>query len=299
MIDKPLYIAIEITRNCNLNCIHCFEKNSLNMAEEVDDKTILSYIQQIKTIEPVSLCICGGEPALKLPLVEKILCNLSDSNIEISMVTNGTILSKDDYRRLKEKGLDLIQVSLDGAKEDTHDFIRRKNGCFKRVLKAIDDALEVGLAVSLSFTCMKYNIDEFADYCKLVEAYVDKDISVVVSPIIKLGNALKDNKMDVKWNSYRKIVMMINEKNKRWGKEIFKWSDPLESYGDFSKDDIKNSQLYINNTGQVVINPYIEETFFSLSEYTLIDAWKKRKAYYLDVQRKMDISIYELRMTKG
>lgn len=293
MIDKPLYIAIEITRKCNLNCIHCFEKDSLNVKEEVNDETILSYIQQIKKIAPLSFCICGGEPSLRLPLVEKILLELKDSDINLSMVTNGTILTKDDYQRLKEEGLDFVQISLDGAKKGTHDFIRRKKGCFERAIKAIDDALDANLAVSLSFTCMRYNIDEFGDYCKLIEDYIDKDISVIVSPIINMGNALKDNVIAPEWDSYRKIVMMLNEKNEEWGKHIFTWSDPLENYGGYSKNDIKNSQLYINNKGQVVINPYVDDMFFLLSEYTLIEAWANRREYYLKNKEKIHASIYE------
>ena len=76
---SKLYIqnlGLIITEQCNLKCMHCMRgvATSKNMKEEV--------IEQLNQIDSIgNLTVCGGEPTLALPTLEKVLTFIVDNHI--------------------------------------------------------------------------------------------------------------------------------------------------------------------------------------------------------------------------
>lgn len=270
---------MEITRMCNLNCVHCFEKTNLCLNEEMSDQTVLELAYQIKRIVPVSFCICGGEPALRLPLVESVIDILGEVNINTSMVTNGTLLTKEDYIGLKEHGLKTVQISIDGLRK-THDYVRQRAGSFDKAIKAVEDSMDAGLGVNLSFTCMNYNIGEFEDFICLIQPYLKMGLKVTVAPIVAEGNALQRKDIIPKWDSYRKIVETINKENRKYGTEVLTWTDSYSTDALYSETMVYENQLYINNKGEVVSSPYYGSYSIKMDRSeNLLEAWRNKNIY--------------------
>ena len=98
---SKLYIqnlGLIITEQCNLKCMHCMRgvATSKNMKEEVIEK-----LNQIDSIG--NLTVCGGEPTLALPTVEKVLTFIVDNHIgldNLTMTINGTNYSDELLRLL-------------------------------------------------------------------------------------------------------------------------------------------------------------------------------------------------------
>ena len=126
----------DITRQCNLNCIHCYNSGGLFTAQELniasDYKTIIDRIAQAG-INHIHLL--GGEPLLVKGL-EELLSYASSRNILVSINTNGTLLSKEMTYKLIELGVSQLTISLDGATELTNDFVRG-TGSYKQVTENI------------------------------------------------------------------------------------------------------------------------------------------------------------------
>jgi AdoMet-dependent heme synthase len=114
---KPRLIFWEVTKGCNLRCIHCRAT-----ATELSSPTDLPSIKALNSIDQISqfcspiLVLSGGEPLSARHLRTGILRD--PLRIACGLATNGTQVSKELAHRILESGVRRVSVSLDGAKHD-------------------------------------------------------------------------------------------------------------------------------------------------------------------------------------
>ncbi|MFN2341558.1 MAG: GTP 3',8-cyclase MoaA [Halanaerobium sp.] len=164
------YLRISITDRCNLRCRYCMP------AEGVENKAhqeILSYEDILKIVKTgiklgiKKVRITGGEPLVRLG-VEDFISNLKKLDLEdISMTSNAVLLSK-KAKKLKESGLDRINISLDTLDPAKFKKITRRDN-LAEVLNGIRAALEAKLdPVKLNVVVMKgINDDELFDFVEM------------------------------------------------------------------------------------------------------------------------------------
>lgn len=187
---------IILSEQCNLACKYCFlgnnndqkRKNFLleNMSPEIADKAVDFFIKQIKLSgldeednKPV-LIFYGGEPLVNFPVLEHVALRINKlrqtekciKNLEMSMVTNGLLLSEERIIRLKELGV-AIAISVDGFSEEANRMRvdRSGNPVFSRVLETLDKCRALGVDVSLSVTLSEETIKDTKSILALVDAY--------------------------------------------------------------------------------------------------------------------------------
>lgn len=122
-------LLFDITSRCNLRCMHCYNSNYFDSDKDISVDSVIEFIET-NGIEHVHLL--GGEP-----LLSKEIWKLIDAcpDITFSINTNGTLLNKDNIRRILERSsIDQITISLDGHNETTNAKIRGK-GVFDTVIK--------------------------------------------------------------------------------------------------------------------------------------------------------------------
>ncbi len=136
---STLDITLLTTYACNLRCTYCYEDGinaAWSMNEDVCRRTILWIIRKLESVRPrnLRLMFFGGEPLLNIVPIKLIseeihsACNRRKIDLDIRIVTNGVLLTKDLIDYLKQFGLRGIKVTLDGDKY-THDSKRLyKNG---------------------------------------------------------------------------------------------------------------------------------------------------------------------------
>ena len=156
-------IGLEVTRRCNLKCIHCCESvpvpdNSLENIKAMVDKLSSEGLKKI--------CITGGEPLLRKDLID-ILRYIHDKEIYITLSTNGLILDKDKLLSIKPY-IDNIRFSLHG-KEKTHDKITRHKGSFRKVIDGIKIATNLRIPVSIVSSIIYQNYPEMLDIARVCE----------------------------------------------------------------------------------------------------------------------------------
>lgn len=169
---RPInYFRISITDRCNLRCIYCMPETGINLLPHSD---ILSY-EEIYTMAKLStelgitkIRITGGEPLVRAGLPQLIhLLKGIEAIDDLSITTNGILLS--DYAlRLKQAGLDRVNVSLDTLKADRFEALTRTNHKLTDVLKGIETARKVGLKpVKINTVVIKdINDDEIIDFAQ-------------------------------------------------------------------------------------------------------------------------------------
>lgn len=184
-IDKPSSVSFTITNRCNLKCIHCFNRSGDGLYEELDDSKLMEIAYQIAELQPMVVCLCGGEPLIRGKVVFDIIKVLNKSCGAVNIVSNGYAVDKKIVANLYESGIYLIQFSLDGYSSIQHDNFRAKLGSFQKVTAAIRLAKEVGLKVAVSCVPNRLNannIDDIVELCSRLK--VD---SFRVMPFIPMG----------------------------------------------------------------------------------------------------------------
>jgi MoaA/NifB/PqqE/SkfB family radical SAM enzyme len=125
------FVQLHLTERCNLRCTHCYQSGGrtaeLNRAEISDLLSELTDMLQAWTeaygIEfSSSLNVTGGEPFLRSGLVD-ILDEMNDRNLDVYLLTNGTLIDREKAAALAALAVKGVQVSIEGP-EEVHDSIR-------------------------------------------------------------------------------------------------------------------------------------------------------------------------------
>lgn len=157
--DKRPVVVWNITRRCNLKCVHCYaQAKDQSYADELttsEGKELLDDLAQFGA--PVVL-FSGGEPTVRKDLPE-LAAYAVEKGMRAVISTNGTLITKELARTLKEIGLSYVGVSLDGMRA-VNDKFRGVDGAFDAALKGIQNCQNVGIKVGLRFTINKFNRDE-------------------------------------------------------------------------------------------------------------------------------------------
>ncbi len=151
----PKWIAWEITRRCNFNCIHCRSSSANEVIGHPDfsfdeAKRILGEIRAYAN--PV-VVLSGGEPLLR-PDVFDIAAHGSSLGLRMCLATNGLLVTDEVCGRIKETGIKMVSLSLDGATAEVHDDFRKQPGAFAGVMHAIElfNRHRIDFLVNSSFT---------------------------------------------------------------------------------------------------------------------------------------------------
>lgn len=173
MNDKPNYhkhserksntsllrlVAWEITRNCNLACIHC-RASALNTSYtgELDTEASFKLVDQIAaTGEPIVI-LTGGEPLLR-PDIFDIAGYGTKKGLRMVMAPNGTLITGPIAKKMVDSGIKRISISLDGPTKESHDSFRGVEGVFEAAMRGIGFAKEAGLEFQINTTITKLNI---------------------------------------------------------------------------------------------------------------------------------------------
>ncbi len=147
-------LRISVTDRCNFRCVYCMPKEMFGSNHAfLERKQLLSFEEITRVVRAfvaqgvVKLRITGGEPLVRREL-EKLIDALANINRveEISLTTNGSLLTPDKARILKKAGLTRLTVSLDAIDEQTFAKINDVNFSLGRVLAGIENAVRAGLA---------------------------------------------------------------------------------------------------------------------------------------------------------
>lgn len=157
--DKKPVVVWNSTQRCNLKCVHCYAKALEEQGRDaIDTAQAKTLINDLAAYGAPVMLFSGGEPLVRQDLVELAhYAVLKGMRAVIS--TNGTLITKDKARQLKEVGLSYVGISLDGG-EEIHDKFRGVTGAFKKALQGIANCQAEGLKVGLRFTVNRRNFGE-------------------------------------------------------------------------------------------------------------------------------------------
>lgn len=165
--QKPI-IVWNITRTCNLKCVHCYS-NSENKkyTGEFTTKEAEGLIKDLAEFGIPVILFSGGEPLLRKDIFH-LASVAKTSGMEVVLSTNGTLINKTTAKNILKSGIDYVGVSIDGIGQ-VNDKFRGSKGAFTRTLSGIRNCMNLGIKVGLRFTMTQQNIDQISEIFNLAE----------------------------------------------------------------------------------------------------------------------------------
>lgn len=150
-------VAFEVTRSCNLSCLHCRASSKEGPYEdELDTQEAKGLLKDIKAVGDPIVILTGGEPLLRSDIYE-IARYGTDLGLRMVLATNGTLLDREVTRRLSEAGIKRVSVSLDGSDPHSHDSFRNQEGAYDRAIRGIRALAEAGIEFQINTTIVSTN----------------------------------------------------------------------------------------------------------------------------------------------
>jgi MoaA/NifB/PqqE/SkfB family radical SAM enzyme len=188
-LSAPLYVAWQITNECNLACLHCIEESGPGKAfkDELDREQVFRVIDELLALDVPYLSFSGGEP-MRHPMFFEMVERVCSRGAQLKIETNAHFLTPESARRLAELGVKAVQVSLDGASPETFGRMRAL-GQFDRVIDGVGHLRDAGVPIEINFSPASFNVHE-------AEAIVDLAFSLGASSFYSgrtmfTGNAVK------------------------------------------------------------------------------------------------------------
>ncbi len=158
-IKPPRLVAWELTNACNLACIHCRASAIKDPApDELSTAQARHFVDELVEYKPI-IILTGGEPLLRADVYD-IARYASGHGLRVVLATNGTLLTPEIARKLKEAGIQRVSISIDGAKEETHDTFRGEPGAFEGAMRGIDILKKEEISFQINTTITKRNLAE-------------------------------------------------------------------------------------------------------------------------------------------
>jgi MoaA/NifB/PqqE/SkfB family radical SAM enzyme len=210
--DKKPVVVWNMTRRCNLKCIHCYSNSA-----DIDYPNELSTEEGKKLIDDLAqfglpvILFSGGEPLLRADLLE-LAQYAVDRKMRAVISTNGTLITKEIATKLQKIGLSYVGVSLDGL-EKTHDRFRGKKGAFNQAMEGIRNCRNAGIKVGIRFTVNKHNLADVSNMFDLLRQ--EKIERLCFYHLVYSGRGSKLRKEDLTHQETRKLLDLIMSQTKK------------------------------------------------------------------------------------
>ncbi len=166
--DKRPVVVWNITRRCNLKCVHCYAQADDRAFEgELSTREGKALIDDLARFGAPVLLLSGGEPLVRKDLPE-LAAYAVEKGMRAVISTNGTLITRNMSEILKKIGLSYVGISVDGL-EEVNDRFRGVKGAFKSALQGIENCKAAGIKVGLRFTVNKFNVLEIPGIFDLLE----------------------------------------------------------------------------------------------------------------------------------
>jgi heme b synthase len=291
-------IAWELTRSCNLACVHCRASAEHGpFPGELSTEECLRVMDEIASISKPVIILTGGEPLLRTDIFD-IARYGENKGFRMVMATNGTLITEEMVEKMKSAGIQRISISLDGPDAETHDAFRKVKGAFEGSLQGIDIAKKNGLQFQINTTVTQANLHLIADLLHLAV-----DLGAAAHHIFLLvptgrGKDLKDQEisaldyektlhwfceqtdqvpLQLKATCAPHYYRIIRQRAKKEGKKMFHQKEGLDAMTRGCLGGI--SFCFISHVGQVQPCGYLELNCGNIRERPFREIWSTSEVF--------------------
>ncbi len=167
-MKAPVILAWELTRACNLDCLHCRAS-----ATPDRDPAELSTFQGRRLLSDLAglgtrMMILSGGEALMRPDALELARYGAQTGLRMTLATNGALVTPELAREIRASGVVRVSVSLDGVTSEVHDRIRGRPGAFDLAVSGIENLIRAGVEVQVNTTVAAMNVHQMEAFPALI-----------------------------------------------------------------------------------------------------------------------------------
>jgi AdoMet-dependent heme synthase len=157
-LGVPLSVQLDLTYRCNERCVHCYLDHHDH--GEMTTGEIIDLLEQMAAAGVFFLTLSGGEILLRKDFFE-ILEHAAAKGFCLKLKTNALLIGKREAERIRQLGVESVQISIYSHRAEVHDAITKIPGSLARSVRAIRFLRACGLPVIMANVIMG---STFADY---------------------------------------------------------------------------------------------------------------------------------------
>lgn len=213
-MNKLKVLFFEVTQKCNAHCDHCGSRCDINSEEGISSELFRSVLLDVKKNigTDAMLNITGGEPLLYPELFD--VCSFANQlGFDWGMVTNGTLITKENIQKMKFCGMKTISISIDGMASTHESFRHLPKGSFDRILRNIQLLQKENFLdhIQVTFIANKKNLYELPIlWNTLNNLHID---SMRISCIDMIGRAANNKELALEKKDFDYLFEFIKSTN--------------------------------------------------------------------------------------
>jgi len=272
ILKKPVLRTVDfaVTNVCNSKCKIC----SAHLLYKQETRKILTPEQivdaflQASKLGAIHINLTGGEPTMRdIDELCYITRNIKPKFHLISMVTNSLLVTKEKLKRLKDAGLDTLQLSIESMNPEIHDDLRRVPGNFEKVMQALNYAKELGLLICLSTVIMHNNFEEVEKIIEFAKKNNENDVFVLLNPISASGAMIGNTQLKLTLDDLEKYQKLLDIDLVR--------ADTIVNFSGKSGCPGGKERIHITAFGDVLTCPHVQISYGNVKEEPLKKIWQR------------------------
>lgn len=208
-------VMIELTYDCNERCKHCYVE-TFDKKQKLTTSEIFNIIDQLNEMNVADVAFSGGDVFTR-PDTLDILQYAVDSNLMVTVFTNGIALTDDMIERMSKMGLKCVHFSIYGSNAETHDGITGVHGSFQKTMHSLKNFKALGTPVNMKVVLIKDNIQEYDNIMNMAQALgITTQVSTSIRPTMigdKRPTFLRADLEDIKYVMQQEEIKHPEDKN--------------------------------------------------------------------------------------
>src|SRR4051794_11119366 len=168
MLPRPSTLIAELSYQCPLHCPYCsnpLEIGDRHYRSELETEHWIRVFGEARRLGVLQLALTGGEPMLRRDLVE-LCAGARDAGLYSSLITAGTLFTRERAQALKAAGLDHVQISIQSPDAEDNDRIAG-NRSFEKKIAAAHHAKELDFPLTINCVLHRHNLDRIEELLDL------------------------------------------------------------------------------------------------------------------------------------
>lgn len=204
-----MIVSWNTTNACNMYCKHCYRDAGAKAEEELSTVEGLTLIDQIAGAGFKIMIFSGGEPLMRDDIFT-LVAHAREKGLRPVFGTNGTLITGETARRLKESGAMAMGISLDSVDPASHDEFRATPGAWQGAVDGMRACREAGLPFQIHTTVMDWNMKEVESLTDFaVEAGA---IGHHIFFLVPTGRAVNIEEETLRAEQYEELLRIIMKK---------------------------------------------------------------------------------------
>jgi len=291
-------IAWELTRSCNLACVHCRASAAYGPYEgELSTQEVFRVMDNIASFSKPVIILTGGEPLLR-PDIFDLASYGTGKGFRMVMATNGTLFNEEIVQKMKTSGIQRISISIDGPTAETHDAFRKVKGSFEGSLRGIEMAKKGGIEFQINTTITQINLHLIPEILGLAVSLGAVALHIFLLVPTGRGKQLKDQEisaldyektlhwfyeqtdkvpLQLKATCAPHYYRILRQQAKKEGKKVAPKTHGLDAMTRGCLGGI--SFCFISHVGQVQPCGYLELNCGNVKEKPFQEIWMKSEIF--------------------